>query len=203
MLSFDANSHTYWDGSRRVPSVTEILKPLYGDLRFVAQDLLDYKSELGQAVHKAVELYAKKKLDFLSLTAPVNDYFYKFLEFEVDTDFQILESETRVHNATMGYAGTLDLIGMLNGVKSLIDVKTTTVLSPVVALQTSAYQKAYNLDKPKEQHALKRYALRLSPDKYRLEPYTQDVSDFGVFSSLLILHNWCNRNNKKVELVNE
>ena len=195
MIQFDAEKHEYKVNGRRLPSVTEILRPLYGDLRFVQQDVLDYKSELGVAVHKAVELHVLGGLDYGSLVSPVAEYFDQFLAFEAETGFQPLESELRVSSA-LGYAGTLDLAGMLRGKRSVVDLKTTAALSPAVALQTAAYQQGYRETFGFE--GTTRFALRLLPDKYRLVPFT-DASDFAVFLSLFKVHQWCATHSKAYE----
>lgn len=188
MIQFDEQTHTYTHGGVRVPSVTQILKPLYGDLRFVKQDLLDYKSELGVAVHKAVELHVLGRLDYKSLVSPVSEYFAGYMKFERDTGFIGTATEVKVFSP-LGYAGTLDLAGELESGSALIDLKCTAQLSPVVALQTAAYQQAYD-------NKRKRYALRLMPNDYRLQPYERasDASDFAAFLGLLRVRQWCAAN---------
>jgi hypothetical protein len=195
---FDEAKHEYRkpDGTR-LPSVTEILKPLYADLRFVKQDLLDWKSEVGVAVHKAIELYTLKQLDLESIDDIVRPYFVQFVKFCADTGFVPNEAEVRV-SSLFGYAGTLDLIGVLNGRKVLVDIKTTAALSPAVALQTAAYATAYN---SANEHApvRRRYALRLTPELYRLQSYDNQAADFAVFVALLKTNQWCQQNGAKQE----
>lgn len=196
VIQFNEELHEYRLDGKRLPSVTEILRPLYGELRFVNEDLLAYKSELGKAVHKAVELHVLNGLDYSSLTSPVADYFQQYLEFEADTGFVSKATEVRV-SSPLGYAGTLDLFGDLNSIGSLVDLKTTAALSPAVALQTVAYQKAMN-DGGKY-HAKKRFALRLTPNKYRLQPYPNDMLDLSAFMGFLSVHRWCQANGKTIE----
>lgn len=195
---FDEAKHEYrTPEGKRLPSVTEILKPLYGDLRYVKQDLLDYKSVLGQAVHKAIELYTLKTLDMDTLDDQVLPYFEQFLRFCRDTGFVPTETEVRI-SSKMGYAGTLDLIGLLNCRKVLVDIKTTAALSPAVALQTAAYGMAYNAERPASP-VVKRYALRLTPDMYRLQPYDNMAADFATFIAFLKTNEWCRQNGAKQE----
>lgn len=196
MIQFDELKHEYTLAGRKLPGVTSILKPFYGDLRFVKQDVLDYKSELGVAVHKAVELHVLGGLDYGSLVSPVADYFDQYLAFEAETGFVAMASEVRVHSA-LGYAGTLDLSGSLRNRLALVDLKTTAALSPVVALQTAAYQHAHNENEPIK--LLNRFALRLTPEKYHLVPFTGS-SDFAVFLSLLKIHQWAETHNKTYEV---
>jgi hypothetical protein len=197
VIEFDELKHEYTLGGRKLPGVTTILKPFYGDLRFVKQDILDYKSELGVAVHKAVELHVLGGLDYGSLVSPVAEYFDQYLAFEAETGFVATQSEARVHSA-LGYAGTFDLGGYLRKKSSLVDLKTTAALSPVVALQTAAYQQAANEMKICDT-LTHRYALRLTPEKYRLVPFT-GASDFAVFLSLLKIHQWSESTGKTYEV---
>ncbi len=199
MIQFDEVKHEYTLGGRKLPGVTSILKPFYGDLRYVQQDVLEYKSELGQAVHKAVELHVLGGLDYSTLVSPVAEYFDQFLRFEAETGFRAIAAEARVHS-DLGYAGTLDLAGYMHNMLGVIDVKTTAALSPVVALQLAAYLRAFNERREKKQEvATRRFALRLTPDKYRLVPFTE-AGDFAVFLSLLKIHQWAETHNKTYEV---
>lgn len=200
---FYPSNHTYWAGAKRLPSVTEILKPLMGDLRFVREDILAHKSALGQAVHKAIELHLLDDLEYSSLSPAVARYFDQFLKFQRDTGFECWSAETVVAHP-MGYAGMIDAVGTIkHKAPGPFDWKTTAALSPVVAIQTAAYAVAYN-ESHKEKISLKgtRYALRLAIDKYRLHEYSNCElgSDFQTFASLLNLHHWCERHNKTLEL---
>lgn len=207
-VEFREADHSYWKDGRRVPGVTTILRPLYGDLRFVQQDLLDWKSELGQAVHRAVELHVLDDLVYDSLDPAVAAYFAQYLLFEVESGFKPTDTEVRVLHP-LGYAGTLDLLGTLpRGVgalrkNALVDIKTTAALSPAVKLQTAAYQQAWvasNGDMTRPQAVPHRYALRLTPDKYRLEPYqpSTDAADFAGFLGLFKAYQWCSANGATV-----
>lgn len=195
VLTFNEELHEYRLDGRRLPSVTEILRPLYGDLRFVREDVLEYKRALGVAVHKAVELHVKGGLIYSSLEGPVADYFAQYLEWEVESGFQPIGSEVRVHSA-LGYAGTVDLVGLINGKLYVPDLKCTAALSPAVALQVSAYRKAYAETMQVDERQISRAALRLTANKYHFHPYkpTNDASDFGAFLGLLKIAQWCRAN---------
>lgn len=195
IIQFDEAAHKYRVNGVRTPSVTEILKPLYSDLRFVQKDLLDYASERGKAVHKAVELHVLGGLDYGSLSGDVALYFDQYLDFEAETGFKAVLSEALVASK-MGYAGTLDLAGHMRGKFALVDLKTTATLSLAVALQTAAYQKAAN--ESTEHNIECRFALRVSPKKHDLYPYTKDQQDFASFLGFLSVHRWCAANKKTI-----
>lgn len=200
---FRAEDHTYWQGETRLPSVTEILKPLMSDLRFVKPDILEWKSALGTAVHQAIELHLNDDLEYASLDNEVALYFDQFLAFERDTGFKSHGTEMMVSHA-LGYAGKFDSVGVINGKDAIFDWKTTVNISPVVALQTAAYAFAFDFD-PSHDFMLvsgRRYALRLDRSKYKLYPYPPHTYEYDLhaFKALLTMHKWCDRNGKTMEL---
>lgn len=200
---FREDDHTYWQGEKRLPSVTEILRPLMSDLRFVKADVLEWKSNLGRAVHQAIELHLADDLEYSSLDNDVAQYFDQFLAFQRDTGFKSLGTELLVSHA-IGYAGRLDCVGKINGKDGVFDWKTTAQISPVVALQTAAYAFAFDLD-PSHDFMMvngRRYALRLDRSKYKLCPYPPHTYDHDLhaFRALLTMHKWCDNNGKILEL---
>jgi hypothetical protein len=202
VLAFDEERHEYRLDGRRLPSVTEILKPLYGDLRFVREDILEYKRALGSAVHTAIDLHIKGGLLYSSLEGPVAEYFEQYLLWELESGFKPIESEARVHSA-LGYAGTLDLFGQIGKKLVLADTKCTAALSPAVALQTAAYRKAYAETRGIDEREISRAALRLAAGKYHYHPYKAitDASDFGAFLGLLKIAQWCRANGAELSEV--
>jgi len=195
-IQFIESDHSYRVDGQLTPSVTQVLKPLYGDLRFVDADLLQYKSELGQAVHKAVELHCKGSLDLSSVDDLIAPYLRQYQQFEMDSGFRFEASECRV-SSRFGYAGTYDLKGWLNHRKALIDVKTVSALSKAVALQLAGYQQA-EIETTGDK--CRRYALRLTPDNYYLHPYSPntDSTDLAAFLGLVKINQWCAANNKQL-----
>lgn len=187
MLTFDADTHTYrWKGAQ-VPSVTQVLGP-YTDLSRIPRAILDHKRALGQAVHRAIELYLADDLDESSLDPQVADYFAGFLAFEAHSGFRMQMSEQRVYSLKYGYAGTLDLLGELPTGPALIDTKCTTTIYPTAGPQTAAYAEAVG------ERRIHRYILQLAPGgKYDLVP-CRDPGDWSVFQAALTLHFWRQRN---------
>lgn len=202
---FREEDHTYWKGNTRLPSVTEILRPMV-DFRFVRDDVLQWKSDLGSAVHRAIELHLLDDLEYDSLVGDVAQYFDQFLIFEKEAKFRSLGTELIVSHA-LGFAGKVDCIGLFGGNKApaeaIVDWKTTAQISPVVALQTAAYALAADVDGSHDFAVCgRRYALRLSPNNYRLHRFAADTYnyDLHVFKSLLTLHKWCEKHNKPMEI---
>ena len=191
MLTFEEKDHVYrWDNSV-VPSVTQILKPLI-NFDHIQPDVLDIARQRGVAVHRMIELDCKGDLDEDGLPDWMRPALVNWRKFVAESGFQLIESEYRVFHPHYKYAGTLDLFGRMDECSAFIDVKRSFAAGPVIGLQLAAYHEAYCAQE-KVGKAAKRYALKLSEKgPYRLEPYT-DKADFGVFLSLLTIHQWKGR----------
>ncbi len=185
-LAFDEASHTYRLEGRVVPSVTQVLDPLY-DFSRVPPEVLERKRQLGTAVHKAVELDIAGTLDPDSIAPELDGYLRAWAQFKA-SGFHPQASELRLASKS-GYAGTLDLICTQGPDVWLIDIKTAAQHSPVMALQTAAYAQLYAEHDP-ARATVKRGAVLLAPDgTFNLIPHT-DRSDLRVFLSLLTIHQW-------------
>lgn len=192
MIDFDPETHTYTKDGLVVPNVTSILNPLV-DLSKVPKAILEYKRQLGQAVHIATELDDKGLLDEASVSKEILPYLMAWRKFIDDTRFEPIEIEHRIFSKRHWYAGTLDRVGYFDGL-SLIDIKTTVIMEPVAGPQTAAYSEAYNYRRKNKIRG--RYAVQLDADgTYQLHEYT-DKTDFSVFLSCLCLHNWRTKHGK-------
>jgi len=174
MLTFDRDAHEYrWNG-KLVPNVTTILasagpSPYRGRLPL----------ERGQAVHLAVLYSIEDDLDESTLPEIAVPYFAGFKKFMAETGFRpdVSRCERPMYNSKLGFAGTPDLIGKLNGCWALIDVKTGSLGQ--CGPQTAAYSTFFTLA------GLKRFGLLLRKDgKYKLERY-EDPRDMAAFLSAL------------------
>ncbi len=192
-LKFDKASHTYKYNDNLVPSVTQVIDCLY-DLSFIPRDVLEYKSELGTAVHLATELHDNNDLDIDSLSPVIAPYFNAWLKFLAETKTEILSIEDRIYHTDYQYAGTLDRGVIINKKRAIIDIKCVAQLGVHVGVQLAGYQQAKNKELKKSDHFTHRYAVQLKPDgTYRLEPYTNN-QDFSVFIGCLNIMNWRKNN---------
>lgn len=191
-LTFDEAKHEYRFDGRVVPSVTQVLKPLYS-FDHIPPEVLERKRNLGTAVHKAIELDLANDLDHASLVEAVLPYFQAWQRFNADFAPRNAQSEVRVYS-THGYAGTVDLICESPDQRLwVLDFKTSTDVGPAVALQTAAYAEAYN-NMGLDLRTPQRGAIHLKPDgTYKLYPYT-DRKDWPTFLACLTLHNWRKNN---------
>ena len=190
-LTFDEASHTYRLDGRVVPSVTQVLDPLY-DFSRIAPEVLERKRNLGTAVHKAIELDVADDLDHASLSEAVLPYFQAWQQFNADFAPRNAQSEVRVYSKH-GYAGTCDLVCEQRDEVWVLDFKTSAEVGAATALQTAAYSQAVKETwRPNDdlQHLFRRGAVHLKPDgTYKLHTYN-DRTDWPTFLACLTLHNW-------------
>ncbi len=188
-IDFDPQKHAYRLDGIAVPNVTRVL----GDLRdwsAIPRDALERKREIGTAVHLAIELDLLDDLDRVSLDSAVEGYFDAWRRFRREKRFECYLSECRVASKKFRYAGTLDLVGEMNGKDVLIDAKVSAEPHPATTLQTAAYLHA-GLEMGFIGLGTERFALYLQSDgRYRLEPHP-GKNDFAVFLSCLARYNWC------------
>jgi hypothetical protein len=198
MLTFDEAAHMYhWDG-KPVPNVTRIIAPLT-DYSHIPAEALERARQQGQHVHKMVELDCKNDLDFANLPEWMRGHYAAWRLFVDETGFQCFSSEHKVYHPRLGYAGTLDLAGLMPKLKTskkpaVIDVKRSFYAGPAIGLQTVAYAEAWNLSRaaglaenPKLEE---RYALQLNANgTYRLQPFV-DRDDSAAFLACLQQLRW-------------
>lgn len=193
MLTFDEERHEYrWDG-KPVPNVTRIIAPLT-DYSRIPPEALEHARQQGQAVHKMVELECKNNLDTDNLPDWMRGHLEAWLRFKEETGFECFSSEHRVYHPVLGYAGTLDLAGLMPKLKqskkpAVIDVKRSFFAGPAIGLQTIAYAEGWNAT-DRATRLEERYALRLDANgRYRLEPFA-DRDDRAAFIACLQQLRW-------------
>ncbi len=196
-ISFDVATHTYRDESgRRLPSVTQILgavPPWLGRFDLVPADTLEYKRQLGTAVHHATALHDQGVLDYDTLDDAIRPYLDAWCLYRAETGFVPTVIEQIVHHPTLGYCGTLDRIGRTPTAVVLLDVKSADPSSGYLSgPQTAAYLCAYLACTPN--HGLparvQRCSVHLAGDgRYRIVPHT-NRRDLDVFKAALELWNF-------------
>lgn len=104
----------------------------------------DKAADVGTLIHKWISDYiaAAVKKETLPVR-PVNpemknavDGFFKWAK---ENKVKILKSEQKIYHTKYRYAGTLDLEAIVNGKRTVVDIKTGSALYPEAFLQASAY----------------------------------------------------------------
>lgn len=189
-LTFDHDTHTYRADGKVVPSVTQLLAPLF-DFSMVREEVMALAAERGSAVHKATELFDGDDLDETSLDPRLVGYLDAWKRFRDEAKFEPFDDgiEKPLYHPIYGYAGTPDRFGTLKGEPCTLDLKTVSRLHAATAVQTAAYQQ---LGIKNGTPTSVRASVRLKPDgTYELKRYSS-AKDWPMFLSLLTVHNWRN-----------
>lgn len=182
MLTFDEDKHEYKYNGVVVPSVTQILS-MCSSYKYVNKGLLDRASAFGNAVHLATELFDQGILDEDDLDENITPYLNGWKKYKADSGIKITAIEQRVYSR-LGYAGTLDRSGSIVKQRTIVDIKTCTVVQKETALQLAGYGLAAKIIRP-----FKRVSVQLLPNDYKIHNYDDD-EDFEIFKALLTVHKW-------------
>lgn len=182
-LTFEEEAHEYRFNGERVPSVTQLLEPLI-NYEGVPTGVLEYAANRGTAVHLATEFWDDGDLDEESIDPEILPYVQAWQRFRDESGFVVWRSEVRVYSQRHKFAGTFDCLGVLNGRLAIVEKKTTALLAPATAVQVSAYFRAYNEDKPRDEQAKRCYSVHLRRDgTYRLDEWDAETH-WGMFLAL-------------------
>ena len=162
MIWLDDKTHLYYDDSSglpvAVPSLSEILRVAgFGiDYSLVDPAVLQRKREIGQAVHRAIELWHRDEFDLDNLAPEARGYFESFKAgLSKLPSLEGAEIERPVGGQWCGYATTPDALGH----DYVIEWKTTSKLYPAVFLQLAGQDRA-----AEGNGWLRRIAVQLRPD---------------------------------------
>ena len=188
-LTFDEYTHTYRLDELILPSVTTLMKPLTDDLyRAIEPEVLDRAAQRGTAIHNAIENYIEFGVrDIPPLYA---GYFEAFIQWWERRKPEPLALEKRVYHKILRYAGTADLICMIDGRLTLVDYKSSAQINKkLCAVQLEGYDRAF------ESHRVEieqRFILHLSSEGYQEAAFQRSAKCWSVLSSLLTVRNYMN-----------
>lgn len=167
-MIFDEDTHTYTLDGIVLPSVTQII-------RFITREKQDKAPESarelarrrGQLIHEYCQLYDYDALPE-RIEAEVVPYIEGYRKFMRDYRiYSWLYSELPLASAKLGFAGTIDRVGLIDGELAIVDIKNVaSVDKKAVAAQLSGYHRLL-LD-VKGDRAKAFYALQLMRGDYRL-----------------------------------
>jgi len=193
VLEFDRARHRYTVGGVVLASVTQVLEP-EEQLDGIAPDVLEAGRLRGQHVHEACALLAHNNLDWRTLDPLLVPYVDACNRFLTHADLTVLLVEQRMYDPQLQIAGTMDLLGVINGKEWILDYKSG-VVSRTWGPQLAAYEYLYRLHHGGRQR--RRGVVQLRDDSsYRLIELS-DSRDWSIFVSCLNLWHWRQRTGKK------
>ncbi len=169
--------------------VTEILSRAgISDYSMVPQDVMERASLFGTHTHLACELYDRGTLDISTVHAGIIPYLNSYKYFLDNFAVVIEDIEREVVSERWKFRGHLDRVGIVNGVRTLIDLKTSTIVLPAVSLQTGGYTYAYH-EEEKRKKIRKRLCVQLTEGIPNLFWY-DNPHDEAVFIACLQVARW-------------
>ena len=161
---------------------------------------MERAAEFGRKVHRIVELACQGRLQESSLKpahayeADLTPILQAWLRCMAERDVKRPEVEVVVASLKHGYAGRLDLIADVSGVRSVIEIKSRPYNPIREPLQTIAYLEAYNENKPAAERARRRFFCELRLDGAYDWRVMKGKQDFHYFRCLLAIHHWEGKN---------
>ena len=158
-IEFIEDGHLYLVDGVITPSVSDILKFIFPNkYSNIPAHILNAKAEFGTHIHDAIEKY--EQCEDVDLTPMEEIVFEQYLDLKEQFEIEPIEQETLVHFEDR-FCGRLDMIANVNGVRSLVDIKTTAKLDvEALSWQLSFYKLAYLYMNPKS-YFDKMYAIWL------------------------------------------
>lgn len=138
-MRFDSETHTYWLGNVRLPSVTEIIAPLC-DYGGIPHSILERKRLLGTEFHRAIEYWFTGELDIESIDPAIEKPFEAFRRWAAHNAYEGVEAERVVYSKDLLFAGTPDIICGDN----LFDIKLRVYKPETDILQLVGYEMLIN-----------------------------------------------------------
>lgn len=199
-LAETLSQHWYHVGSEIFPSVTTILNyyPQSAQLtRWIAdqgwnesQEIKSAAGERGTRVHGGIEqLLAGNELNKIMYSLDEWSRLSAFVDWYKETNPKILATEVMFYSLKYKYAGKADCVAEIDGLKYIIDWKTSASIYPHFALQVAAYAQAakemklFNIDDTA--------CLQLgnkTKKKYSFKIYKNWPEDFKTFLAVKCLY---------------
>lgn len=203
--TFEEDGHLYRDErGKRVLSVTQVFQ-MIGLVNYdgIQQEVLERKSRLGVAVHKAVEFLTENALDWDTVDDQAMPYVVAAEAWMKQMQFVSIERETQGLHALNGmqygyqydHRGRMTFRGRMREV--ILDLKTCVKESPTWGLQTAAYALAAPR-LPAGQRYL-RAVLQMKPDGGMKTFYYEDAQDENAFQYMLYCAIWKQNHNFELE----
>lgn len=123
------------------------IKNLLQEAKYAHTQAKNKAADIGTMIHNWVAGYIsaiakKEKPPKRPVNREMKNAIDGFFEWAKKNKLAVIRSEQKVYSRKWRYAGTLDLEGMVNGKRTIIDLKTGNALYPESFLQASSYLKA-------------------------------------------------------------
>ena len=183
-LIFKEDTHSYFLGDVPIPSVSEIIKPIYQKVYSkVNSQTLKTAADRGTRVHRSIEFLSKYNL--YSVDSDVSGYINAYQKFRSEhKDWKLLHSELRTYHKSLLYGMTVDEMYKTSEGLIICDIKTTKTAHPNAwSVQLAAYKSGFESQYEK---VSKIVALQLFEDGNYILHELKD--NFSIFLSCLEIY---------------
>jgi CRISPR/Cas system-associated exonuclease Cas4 (RecB family) len=179
-MHFDPLTHTYTDGGVTLPSVTTLIEIELGlDNSWYAR--YPDAAKRGTAIHEATALIDRGEMVVDDFDEWMGAYLDGWMLFKIDTGFEPHIVERIVGGAELGYAGTVDRVGQIQGVTWVLDIKTGQP-QKWHPLQTAAY--ALAIEELVEGEIHRGCVYLNGKGKYKLKEH-ENVADYSAWNIMM------------------
>lgn len=180
-VTFYESTHQYFLGKRELLSVNYCLERAgFVDFSKVPFETIERAKLIGEYVHKMAYMYGMGELDESKIEPPLDGYLKAIKNFYYLRVKKVLYLEVIVADATLGYAGTPDIVYVNHQNKvCLDDFKTPEDHIKATELQTAGYKLAFERNYKQKVHERGGVLLRDDGDfqrKSHNDP--DDIHDF-------------------------
>lgn len=181
-IEFNEKDHIYMKNGIVLPSVTQIMQPLYEQVYGKADsDASDNGKSKGKEIHRAIDDYCE--FGMIDISEEYKPYLDNFIRYIDEHQYEIVASEVMLWHPVYGYAGKIDIIVRNpKGEFVLIDNKTGDLQPKLHAVQLQAYTDMWSANKMPE--IAFKVALGLSDKGYKEHRYDKyDTKAKSVFDA--------------------
>ena len=181
-IEFNEKDHIYTKNGIVLPSVTQIMQPLYEQVYGKADmNASDNGKSKGKEIHRAIDDYCE--FGMIDISEEYKPYLENFIRYIDEHQYEIVASEVMLYHPVYNYAGTIDIIVTdKKGEYGMIDNKTGDLQAKLHAVQLQAYTDMWSANKMPE--IAFKVALGLSDKGYKEHRYDKyDTKAKSVFDA--------------------
>lgn len=194
-LLFEEEEHIYTKHGRVYESVTQKIKKagLSENFGMVSAEVMDAARQRGKLVHMACEFYNEGVLNLDSVHESIRGYVLGYIRFRKECNIEICAVEQRLcaditpmeGTEDVPLAATPDLVCIIDGIRAVVDLKTSQTMNKPMGIQTAGYRFLWNYIH-KLQPIEQRFGLKLKPNAdYKLVEHTDPDDRIAFWDCLM------------------
>ena len=199
-IVFKKDTHEYFVNDVKKICISDVVQGLQlADFGAVPKHYLIEGRERGKEVHAICESWDKGILVIESVDDRLMGYTKAWLSYLKDYRPEWLWIEKIAYSPIIDVCGTVDRVGVISKVKTLVDIKTSEMILPSTTLQTAVYQKMYECMTGEKIKS--RLIVHLSEGgKYKIEEH-KDNTDINYAMASIMTYKWkvANKQDKDIQ----